>query len=147
MIKMKRLRLGREVLDRMLRHCIESYPYECCGLMLGYEREDGKYVVDVVKVRNVHEGDKRVRYRIDPMEYYEVEKQAEARGLQVVGIYHSHPNVPARPSQYDLSYSFPWYSYLIISVSGDRVNEYRAWVRDDSSENPRFVEQSVEVNE
>ena len=146
-MSMKTLKLNREVLDRILRHCVESYPYECCGLMLGREDEGGKIVVDVVRVRNVHEEDRRVRYMIDPMEYYEVERQAEQRGLKVVGIYHSHPNVPARPSQYDLNHSFPWYSYLIVSVSGEKVNEYRSWVRDDSGDNPRFVEQKVEVTE
>ena len=144
---MKVLKLGRGVLDKILQHCLESYPYECCGLILGREDESSRVVVDVVRVRNVHDEDKRVRYRIDPMEYYEVEKQAEHKGLQIIGIYHSHPNVPARPSQYDLNYSFPWYSYLIVSVSGERINEYRAWVRDDVGSNPRFVEQRIEVTE
>ena len=142
---MEVVRIGRDVLERILRHCVESYPYECCGLMLGTSQEGNRVVIDVVRVSNVHEDDRRVRYMIDPMEYYEAEKQAEKRGLQVVGIYHSHPNVPARPSQYDLNHSFPWYTYLIVSVNEGGVAEYRAWVRDDEGDRPRFAEQRVEV--
>lgn len=133
-------------MKKILDHCVESYPYECCGLMLGKD-EDERRVVDVVRVSNVHEGDRRVRYRIDPMEYYRVEKSAEERGLRVVGTYHSHPNVAARPSQYDLEHSFPWYSYLIVSVSSGGVVEYRSWRREDTNEGPRFVEEGVRVEE
>jgi len=136
------LEIKQRALDEIFKHGLESYPFECCGLMIGYLKDGDRVVIDVIRAENVHEGDKRVRYRIDPMEYYKAEKQAEERGMQVVGIYHSHPNVAARPSQYDLENSFPNYTYLIISVSKDEIKEYRAWIRE---ENTSFREEEIRI--
>jgi len=139
-----RLNIKRETLNRIFNHCVASYPYECCGLLLGID-EGERRVVDAVGVSNVHEDDRRVRYRIDPMKYYEVERQAEKKGLQVVGSYHSHPNVPAAPSQYDLDNSFPWYSYLIVSVGPQGVIEHNSWRIEESSNQRRFIKEEVSV--
>ncbi|MEM4281723.1 MAG: M67 family metallopeptidase [Candidatus Caldarchaeum sp.] len=120
-----KLVIKREVLDTILARCVEGYPYETAGLMLGYS--GNRKVVDSLPTANIHEGDRRVRYRIDPMEYYRAEKTAEERGLQVVGVYHSHPDVAARPSAYDLEYALPGWSYLIVSVTKGKVLDYASW--------------------
>ncbi len=117
--------IKRVVLDAILARCVESYPYEAVGLMLG--RLADRKVVDALSMKNVYEGDRRVRYMIDPMEYYRAEKTAEERGLEVVGVYHSHPDVAAKPSTYDLEYALTGWSYLIVSVTQGRVLDYVSW--------------------
>ncbi|MEM3096000.1 MAG: M67 family metallopeptidase [Nitrososphaerota archaeon] len=138
------MKILREALGKIFQHCLEGYPYECCGLMIGIE-ENGRTVLDAVKASNVYAGDRRVRYLIDPMEYYRVERGAEGRGLRVLGVYHSHPNVPARPSAYDIEQFFPWYTYLIVSVSDAGVVEYRVW-RLEEGGSSRPVEDSLEIS-
>jgi len=113
------------VLNVIFKRCVDGYPYETAGLMLG--SLDDRVVVDSMPTSNVHEDNRRVRYRIDPIEYYRVEKYAAARGLEVVGVYHSHPDVAPRPSQYDLEYALPGWSYLIVSVTEGRVLDYACW--------------------
>ncbi|MEM1965713.1 MAG: M67 family metallopeptidase [Candidatus Caldarchaeum sp.] len=138
-----KLFIKRKVLDTILTRCVEGYPYETAGLMLGYG--GSRKAVDSLPTANVHEGDRRVRYRIDPMEYYRAEKTAEERGLQVVGVYHSHPDVAARPSAYDLEYAMPGWSYLIVSVTKSRVLEYTSWYVLERNGQKEYVEEDLTI--
>ena len=142
---MVKLVISRERLGEIFSHCIESYPYECCGLMIGEDNGAYRRVVEVVRAGNVHEGDRRVRYMVDPISYLNAERRAEEKGLRVVGIYHSHPNVAAVPSKYDLDNSFPYYLYLIVSVSENGVREYRVWMREENEKGPYFSEKQLEI--
>jgi len=108
---------------------------------------DERKVIDAVHVDNVHEGDRHVLYRIDPMKYYEVEKLAEEKGLRVVGVYHSHPDHPARPSQYDTENSLPWYSYLIVSVGPSGIVGYDSWRMPETGETHGLVREGVSVTD
>lgn len=86
----------------------------------------------------------RNRYLIDPLIYMKIERDADKRGLQVLGIYHSHPDVAARPSQFDLDHAWPNFSYLIVSMAKGKAVESNSWrLRDDRS---AFDQEPVEIS-
>ncbi|MGH9353636.1 MAG: M67 family metallopeptidase, partial [Terriglobia bacterium] len=87
----------------------------------------------------------RNRFLIDPDDLRRAEKDARGRGIETVGFYHSHPDHPARPSEYDRDHAFPWYSYVIIAVEAGKAGRYTSWVlRDDRTQ---FDEERLEVVE
>lgn len=138
--------LPRRVADE-IRHRLEAaYPEEGCGLLLG--RADGeRRVVEHVALDNRRTADGRAarRYLIAPEDVRAVTRAAEARGLDVVGVYHSHPDVPPEPSAYDREQAWPWLEYLIVAVAEGAAREMRAWrLRDDRS---GFEERPVQLDE
>lgn len=120
-----RVRQGR--LKKIKEHAVREYPFECCGILLGRFGESEILIEEAVEADNVHRGDKRRRYLIDPMRLYEAGVKAESRGLEVVGAYHSHPDKPATPSITDEREALPNFIYLIVSLKGRRVSEVKAW--------------------
>jgi len=85
----------------------------------------------------------RNRFLIDPLEQLRVEKDARARGLDVLGYYHSHPDHPARPSEYDRDHAWPWYSYIIVSVERGEPKDMTSWVLSD--DRARFDSEQIEM--
>jgi proteasome lid subunit RPN8/RPN11 len=154
------LRLTERQLEFIRQHSSRNYPSECCGVLLGHVNERHKEVIDAVALKNLRQEDaarsqellplqfpgaesERNRFLIDPKDQIGVEKDARARGLEVLGYYHSHPDHPARPSTYDRDHAWPWYSYVIISVEQGKTGELNSWVlADDGS---RFEAEPVEV--
>ena len=140
------VRLSAEHIQRIRGHAEQAYPEECCGLLVGRIEEGGRtrVVEDVVPVANTFREDERHRRMlITPLEYARAERLHAARGLGVVGNYHSHPEHPAAPSQFDLEHLAPWptMSYVIVSVSAGRAAELRSWeLAEDRS---RFDEEEV----
>src|SRR5437016_5536971 len=133
------MKLSQHLLHQMQRHLEASYPNEGCGVMLG---RDG-IVTEVVSADNQRNDSARNRYLIDPLVYLKIEREADKRGLQVLGIYHSHPDVAARPSQFDLDHAWPIFSYLIVSVCQGKAVESNSWLlREDRSQ---FDQEPVEV--
>jgi len=123
-------------------HGSQSYPYECCGLLLGKPlAEDDKQLVEVWAVPNVWESSEgndladgasaRRRYLIPPDAVLKGEQYARQLGLEIVGYYHSHPDHPARPSEFDREYAWPWYSYVIVSVGDGKDQDLTSWVLDE----------------
>lgn len=126
------------------RHAEADYPAECCGILLGHADAASKDIVDVAPIANLRRDPARAqdvipledpgresernRFLIDPKEQLRVEKDARARGLTVVGYYHSHPDHPARPSGYDRDHAWPWYSYVIVSVEAGSARDTQSWV-------------------
>ncbi len=95
-------------------HGQETYPHECCGALIG---RDG--LVDaIVALPNTTEEGPRRRFLVRPSDYREAERQATALGGELLGFYHSHPDHPARPSQYDLDHAWPTFAYIIVAVAG-----------------------------
>jgi proteasome lid subunit RPN8/RPN11 len=128
-------------------HAVETHPEECCGLMLGTLEDDGRKVVkDLLPISNARESEARHnRFLIGPLEMVRGERDARARGLDVVGIYHSHPDVPAVPSQFDLDHAWPVYSYVIVTAHADRTGDLRSWqLREDRS---GFDEEVIEAGD
>lgn len=116
-------------------HGEQAYPYECCGLLLGRMRDGVKVVQEIKPVNNARLDSPRNRYLIPPDEVVQGDRYARQRGLDILGFYHSHPDVAARPSQYDLDHAWPWYSYIIVSVREGRAAEMHSWIlRDDRSQ-------------
>ena len=100
-------------------------------------------VSEVVPATNTRTDSAHNRYLIDPLAYRDIERDADRRGLQVLGIYHSHPDVPARPSQFDLDNAFPYLSYLIVTVASGKAVESLCWRL---NETPReFVAENIEI--
>jgi proteasome lid subunit RPN8/RPN11 len=117
------MKIPRQLLDQIHRHAEAGYPNEVCGVMLG----SAGTTTEVVPATNTRTDSAHDRYLIDPLAYMKIERDADKRGLQVLGIYHSHPDCPARPSQFDLDNAWPNFSYLIISLAGGKVVESRCW--------------------
>jgi proteasome lid subunit RPN8/RPN11 len=119
------------LLQVMIDHAEADYPRECCGLILGV----GDRVVAVEPMLNVWVGEVghslRDRYAIDPAEMLRVMKAGRERGLEIIGIYHSHPDHPAEPSECDRAQAWPQYRYVILSVVQGKVVDLGVWVLED----------------
>lgn len=122
-----RLRLPAGLREQ-LTHVVEvSYPFEACGLMLGHAVAGQVVVEQVLHARNLNLGRLRDRYLLDPDDFLAADRVARAAGLEIVGIWHSHPDAPARPSSTDLERAWEGYSYLIVSVTTMKVVDFRSW--------------------
>ena len=123
-------------LDEIRRHGEADYPHECCGLLIGSFAGDGRKVADeIFPISNAREeAAKRNRFLIAPEDMLRGEKHARATGRDVVGFYHSHPDHPAVPSQFDLDHAWPVYSYIIVSVrEGKAADLFSYEMRSDRS--------------
>jgi proteasome lid subunit RPN8/RPN11 len=131
---------------REIRECARSsYPHECCGALLGVADArfpNDKRVVGVLPAENERTDSPENRFLISAGEFRRMEREANRRGLQIVGFYHSHPDHPARPSEVDRAQAWPWYSYLILEVRGGRDAALRAWRLTEDRE--RFEEEPLE---
>jgi proteasome lid subunit RPN8/RPN11 len=124
------LALGREVEDAIRAHAREAYPHECCGALIG--REGG--VQAAFALPNTTEEGPRRRFLVRPDDYRAAERHAQTLGLDLLGFYHSHPDHPARPSQYDLDHAWPFFSYIIVSATAEGTGALTSWrLRDDRS--------------
>jgi len=133
-----RLSLGPGVEDDIRAHALEAYPHECCGALIG---RDGAVQAAAALPNTTEEGPRR-RFLVRPGDYRDAEHQAETRGLDLLGFYHSHPDHPARPSQYDLDHAWPFFSYVIVSSTADGTGPLTSWrLRDDRS---AFDEEAVD---
>jgi proteasome lid subunit RPN8/RPN11 len=128
------LKMGRGDVEHIHEHAKEAYPEECAGAMVGMNLDGMKIVVDVWRAKNTHEEERGRRFLIEPLKIKEFEERAAERDMDVLGFYHSHPDHPAEPSDYDREHAWPTYSYVIASVGGGGVTEMRSWVlKDDRS--------------
>ena len=117
--------------DQAIRaHGRETYPHECCGALVG----NGHDVTAAVPLPNTTEEGPRRRFLVRPSDYRIAEQQASALGGELLGFYHSHPDHPARPSQYDLDHAWPTFAYIIVAVANGTANEMTVWfLKDDRS--------------
>ena len=145
------LKLTPADLDVLRSRAARAYPEECCGLLAG-PLPDGfgrpEAVVDVtetVPLDNAWEGPRTNRFRFDGLALAKIERGLEARGLSVLGIYHSHPDAPAWPSPFDLDNAWPSYAYLIVSARKGTTGEARVWTL--SEDRRSFLEGTVTLKE
>ncbi len=111
-------------------HGAETYPNECCGALIG---RDG-VVSDIFALPNTTEEGPRTRFLVRPQDYKAAERRASDVGAELLGFYHSHPDHPARPSQYDLDHAWPYFSYVIVSVREGVSGDMTSWrLREDRS--------------
>lgn len=116
------------------RHAMATYPEECCGVLIGSSRREGSdqemelaLVQQVLSIENERQDSRHNRFLITPETVLAAHRQARAAGLDVLGYYHSHPDHPAKPSEYDREHAWPGMSYLIVSVEGGEIADTRSW--------------------
>lgn len=126
--------------DAIRRHGEETYPHECCGVLLGRAEEGVNAVVDAVRAGNTRTDSAHNRYNIAPQELIQIQRQARQRGLDIVGFYHSHPDHPAQWSKTDLAEAH-WFgcSYVITRVVGERNAEGAGTARCRATETNSFL--------
>jgi proteasome lid subunit RPN8/RPN11 len=116
------------VVATIRRHAAAAYPYECCGALFGTRSDDGRVdIVDALELENVTDEGPRRRFRVSPVDYRQSEARARELGAELLGFYHSHPDHPAEPSQYDLDHAWPNFSYVIVAVAGGEAGDLRSW--------------------
>jgi proteasome lid subunit RPN8/RPN11 len=136
--------LANKQLTEIREHGVRDYPYECCGLLLGRFGSDGKLVTETYPISNAREESaKRNRFLITPEELMKGERYAREHDLEVVGFYHSHPDSPAVPSQYDLEHAWPTYSYIIVKTLADDATDLFSWEQE--PDRSRFNQEEIRV--
>lgn len=128
------LRIPKHLADNIRKHGRETFTEEACGVMYGRVGNDHKEVVDIEPLYNSRNGQRHRRFLITPEDYRRAEVEALARGVELVGFYHSHPNHPAYPSSYDLEHAWPFFSYVIVSVRDGEPKEMRSFVMNEDRE-------------
>ncbi len=129
-----KLILPAAVMEEVRHHAEETYPHECCGFLLGAQEDGARLISEIRRQPNERTDSRENRFLITPQQFREAERAARKAGLAMLGIYHSHPDSPARPSEYDRDHAWPWYSYLILSVASGVAGEPLVWeLREDRS--------------
>ena len=111
----------------MVAHARETYPNECCGAMLGTVDVD-KSVRVAMRLENAYPGAQRERYELRPEDLLAADREARSRGMDLVGIYHSHPDCDAYFSETDLKNSCPWYSFVVLSIRKGEFDHANSWL-------------------
>lgn len=137
---MRSLSINKASRNVIEAHALGTFPNECCGFFFGTKTADSVEVVKAYVVKNVKEGDQRRRFEIDPLDYIKAERYALELGIELLGVYHSHPLHPAIPSEHDLAVALPEFSYIIVSVENDVIADFRSWRLDDAHQ---FTEEKV----
>ena len=136
--------ISTDSLNQIREHGVKDYPYECCGLLLGQFTAEGKIVRQPYPISNAREESaKRNRFLIQPEELMQGERFAREHNLEVIGFYHSHPDSPAVPSQYDLEHAWPTYSYIIVSTTAERAGDLFSWEQE--PDRSRFNQEEIRV--
>jgi proteasome lid subunit RPN8/RPN11 len=138
------VRLTETIQQKIFAQLQAEYPHEGGGFLLGSVGGDAVHITDILPVANVfEESERHHRYAMTPEDWMRMEDEADARGLTIVGYYHSHPDSPAIPSEYDREYALPNFVYLITQVDGGAAIEMLGWrLLDDRS---RFETEGLEI--
>lgn len=123
------LLLDRSQLTALQQHVEGTYPYEGGGLLIGQTDEQGRKIVTEIKPFENQRAleDQHNRILITDQMYREGEKYADDKGLLLIGFFHSHPDHPARPSEFDREHALPWWSYVIVSVQQGKSTDVLSW--------------------
>jgi proteasome lid subunit RPN8/RPN11 len=134
---------GEQILQ-IEKHGEREYPFECCGLLIGkFAANEEKQVAEIFPIENAREESaKHNRSLITPRDLMRGEKYAREKKLDVIGNYHSHPDHPALPSQFDLDHALPVWSYVIVSIEKGKAVDARSW----EMENDRSKFNEEEIN-
>jgi proteasome lid subunit RPN8/RPN11 len=128
------IEINPSVQEKINAHAEATFPYECCGFLYGSDGENGQRVItDYIESPNSHQENQRRRFQIVPSDYLKAERYADENNLSLLGIYHSHPDHPAIPSEHDRIQAMPFFSYVIISVMSGKTADVRSYVL-----NPEF---------
>src|SRR5919202_1302406 len=122
------IRIEAPAWDVMVQHARTTYPNECCGAMLGSLDGDRKTVITAIPLENAFTGEQSARYELRQEDLLRADAAARARGLDLIGIFHSHPDCDAYFSKTDLKNSCPWYSFVVLSVKDGKFDHANSFV-------------------
>ena len=126
------LKLRSDLAAKIQAHGMQSYPHECCGAILGRDANGSREVMALLPLANRRDDSPRNRFEVTPDDVQLAEKTARERKIELIGWYHSHPDAPAKPSEFDREHAWPWYSYIIVSIRTGQPREMNSWrLRDD----------------
>jgi proteasome lid subunit RPN8/RPN11 len=148
--------ISGQLAEKIRAHGAETYPHECCGALLGRDSSvvggadsenealtPPREILGLFPLVNRRDDSPRNRFSVTAEDVRDAEKAAREQGLEVVGWYHSHPDHPARPSEYDRDHAWPWYSYIIVSVQNGAPQDMTSWrLNDDRQE---FSPEGIEI--
>ena len=124
------IRIDQGAWDTMVAHAESLFPNECCGAMLGEVDGDSKRVRVAVPIENAFTGSQAARYELRPEDLLAAEREARKNGMDLIGIFHSHPDCDAYFSETDLKNSYPWYSFVVLSVKNGRFDHANSFIPD-----------------
>ncbi|HZU27240.1 MAG TPA: M67 family metallopeptidase [Bryobacteraceae bacterium] len=122
------IQIEKDAWDVMVAHAEATFPNECCGAMLGDIDGDRKTVRAAVKLENAFEGSQAARYELRPEDLLNADREARRQGMDLIGIFHSHPDCDAYFSETDLKNSCPWYSFVVLSIRGGRFDHANSFL-------------------
>jgi proteasome lid subunit RPN8/RPN11 len=137
------LKLSEELSGGIRAHGVEAYPHECCGALLGRDGAGEREILALVPLTNRRDDSPRNRFSITPEDVRLAEQKAKEQGLELIGWYHSHPDSPARPSEYDREHAWPWYSYIIVRSEAKTTREMTSWRLSD--DRMSFAPEPIEI--
>ena len=120
--------INKQAWDLMVAHAEATFPNECCGAMLGNIDGDNKSVTQAVAIENSYTGAQGARYELRPEDLLEADRKARAAGLDLIGIFHSHPDCDAYFSKTDLENSCPWYSFVVLSIKDGKFDHANSFL-------------------
>ena len=141
--------------ERIEQHGVEAYPNECCGFLLGREENGRRVILEVAPIENAWqsmennpyevrpEDSTRNRSLVDPKDYLRIDREARQKGLDIISFYHSHPDHPARPSEFDRKHALPFLIYVILAVEKGIPREMTAWLL--SEDGARFLPEELSI--
>lgn len=137
--------LNEAQINEIKKYGEQTFPFECCGLLIGKFNDDGvKEVFETFPIENARETEaKHNRSLITPKDLMRGEMYARKKGLDVVGNYHSHPDHPARPSEFDLEHALPVWSYIIVSIMKGSAKDVRSWEME--NDRSKFSEENMKI--
>jgi proteasome lid subunit RPN8/RPN11 len=124
---METISVSENIANEIRAHGAETYPYECCGALLGIDAENLREVRALHKLVNRRDDSPRNRFSVTSDDVRDADRAAQNSGLEVIGWYHSHPDHPSLPSEYDREHAWPWYSYIIVSVMEGKPGKMDSW--------------------
>jgi proteasome lid subunit RPN8/RPN11 len=133
MERILKIKIPSLILEQIHTHGEESYPDEGAGLMLGKDNGETRSIISLIALENAREENARHnRYLLTADDMLSAEKEADRLGLSILGIFHSHPDHPNQPSEFDREHAIPWYSYLITTIQDGKATSSKCWrLRDD----------------
>lgn len=122
------IEISTRLLDRIKIRGEEIYNEECCGALFGDFDNENRIILDLLEFKNEKEESRQNRFLITPDQYRLAEKIAKEKNLELLGFYHSHPDHPAQPSQFDIDHALPWFTYVIVSVNNGKASNLTSWI-------------------
>jgi len=150
MMESPTLSINQALAEKIRKHAAETYPHECCGALLGRDASTGgdrttpREVLDCLPLVNRRDDSPNNRFSIAPLDVVEADRAAQAQGMDLIGWYHSHPDHPAAPSEYDRNHAWPWFSYIIVSVHAGVPQEMTSWRLNDDRR--KYSQEIIEMH-